>query len=111
MGKQSVARIVSYKYNRPFAATYQVVRGTQVASMVSNWSHEIRPGYVGWVFDLRSLDKSVRTVDFRLTSEEGVWQGSIPRADMPAKFVSFSCSKAGTLKTTGKYADYFQKVA
>ena len=110
MGTQTVARIVSYKYNRPFSASYQVVKGKRIASMVSDWSHEISPGYEGWVFDLRDLDKGVRTIDFRLTNETGVWQGRIPRADMPAKFVCFACNKAGLLKTTGKYADYFRKV-
>jgi hypothetical protein len=30
---------------------------------------------------------------------------------MPAKFVSFSINDRGMLKATGKYADYFQKVA
>jgi hypothetical protein len=110
MGTQTVARIVSYKYVRPFSASYQVVKGKRVASMVSDWSHEISPGYEGWVFDLRDLDKGVRTIDFRLTNENGVWQGRIPRADMPAKFVSFACNKAGLLKATGKYAGYFRKV-
>jgi len=111
MGMQTVARIVSYKYTRPFTATYQVVKGKRVASMVSDWCHEINPHYTGWVFDLRNLDAGVRTIDFRLTSENGVWQGCIPRGVMPAKFVSFACTKTGLLKTTGKYADYFQKVA
>jgi hypothetical protein len=111
MGTQTVARIVSYKYNRPFSASYQVVKGTRIASMVSNWSYEISPGYTGWVFDLRDLDADVRTIDFRLTNENGVWQGRIPRADMPAKFVSFSINKRGMLKTTGRYAGYFRKVA
>jgi len=110
MGTQTVARIVSYKYNRPFSASYQVVKGKRIASMVSDWSHEISPGYEGWVFDLRDLDKGVRTIDFRLTNENGVWQGRIPRADMPAKFVSFSINERGMLKATGKYADYFRKV-
>jgi len=110
MGMQTVARIISYKYNRPFTATYQVVKGKRIASMVSDWCHEINPRYVGWVFDLRNLAPGIHTVDFRLTSQNGVWQGRIPRADMPAKFVSFACTKTGLLKTTGKYADYFQKV-
>jgi hypothetical protein len=111
MGMQTVARIVSYKYNRPYTATYQVVKGKRIASMVSDWSHDISPRCTGWVFDLRNLDKGVRTIDFRLTNEKGVWQGRIPRADMPAKFVSFSINERGMLKATGKYADYFQKVA
>jgi hypothetical protein len=111
MATQSVARIVSYKYVRPFTATYQVVKGKRVASMVSDWCHAINPAYMGWVFDLRNLEPGVQTIDFRLTSENGVWQGRIPRSDMPAKFVSFACTKTGLLKTTGKYADFFQKVA
>jgi len=110
MGMQTVARIVSYKYNRPFTATCQVVKGKRIASMVSDWCHEINPRYTGWVFDLRGLPAGVQAVDFRLTNEEGVWQGRIPRADMPAKFVSFAVNKRGMLNTTGKYADYFQKV-
>jgi hypothetical protein len=111
MSKHTIIQMAAYKYNRPFTASYQVVKGNRIASMVSNWSYEISPGYTGWIFDLRDLDADVRTIDFRLTNETGVWQGRIPRADMPAKFVSFSINKRGMLKTTGKYADYFRKVA
>jgi len=111
MSKYAIIQMAAYKYNRPFTATYQVVKGKRIASMVSDWSHDICPRCTGWVFDLRNLDEGVRTIDFRLTNENGVWQGRIPRADMPAKFVSFSINKRGMLKATGKYADYFQKVA
>jgi hypothetical protein len=110
MGTQTVARIVSYKYVRPFTATYQVVNGKHIANMVSDWCYQINPNYAGRAFDLRSLAKGVKVVDFRLTNEQGVWHGRIPRSKMPAKFVTFNINAQGLLKTTGKYASHFQKV-
>lgn len=109
--KHQIVQLTSYPYNRPYQATYQVVRGRKVANMVSNWTYHVSKGYHAWVFDLRQLQKGTVAVDFRITSESGMWQGSIPRSRLPAGTVSFGCTEDGNLKMRGKYARFFQKVA
>lgn len=110
MNKHTIIQVAAYNYGRPYQATYQVVRGIKTASMVGNWCRHINNNYYGWEFDLRNL-KPADMVDFRLTSEEGVWQGRIPRSKMPAMFISFGATPAGEMKPTGRYAKYFRKVA
>jgi len=108
--KHMIVEIVSYPHNRPYHASYQTVRGRKVANMVSNWPHQINRLYHGWVFELRQLAPVV-AIDFRLTSDLGVWEGRIPRKDMPSAYVSFASTAHGELKATGKYARFFSKVA
>lgn len=108
--KHQIVQLTSYSSNRPYQASYQVVRGRKVANMVSNWPHQITSLYHGWVFELRQL-APVDAIDFRLTSDVGVWEGRIPRKDMPSAYVSFASTFQGELKMTGKYAGYFRKVA
>ena len=109
--KHMIVQLTSYPYNRPYQATYQVVQGRKVANMVSNWTYHVSRGFHAWVFDLRQLQKGTVTVDFRVTSEQGVWRGSIPRSRLPAGTVSFGCTEDGNLKMRGKYARFFSKVA
>ena len=109
--KHMIVQLTSYPLNRPYQASYQVVRGRKVANMVSNWHIHINKGCHAWAFDLRQLQKGTAVVDFRLTSDRGVWQGSIPRSRLPSVTVTFGCTEDGTLKMRGKYAGFFRKVA
>ena len=109
--KHQIVQLTSYSPNRPYQASYQVVRGRKVANMVSNWTYHVSRGFHAWVFDLRQLQKGTAIVDFRITSEQGVWRGSIPRSRLPAGTVSFGCTEDGNLKMRGKYARFFSKVA
>ncbi len=109
MNKRAIIQAAAYNYGRPYQASYQVVRGIKMASMTHNWCRHINSNYHGWEFDLRNL-KPADVVDFRLTSEEGVWEGRIPRHRMPAMFISFGATEAGYLKPTGRYAKFFRKV-
>jgi hypothetical protein len=109
MKKHMIVQLTSYDYTRPYQASYQVVRGRKIANMVSNWPAWINTNFHAWKLDLRQLQE-VDAVDFRLTSEAGVWQGRIPRRLLPASFVSFNCNAEGVLKPRGKYFSYFKKV-